>query len=151
MHVMIVDSDEAYSRSLKRILIGRGHEVDFFSDPLAACEFIDQIDRTAFLTAKDMPDAVVLDYVLPHLTGFQMLGRVGDLLKPSCRILFVTQCPEQLENANLKEMGIMGCMQKPVDMEILVRVLEGKARNQKTIGEPHPTKPVCFVRSRRTE
>jgi DNA-binding response OmpR family regulator len=77
-----------------------------------------------------MPDAVILEYVLPRLTGFQVLGRIGELLKANCRILFVTRRAEQLRNAKLREMGVLGCMQKPVDMDVLVRLLEGSTENK---------------------
>ena len=127
MRVMIVDNDEAWTRSLEILLKQRGYDVTAFTEPGRACEFIDQIHRAGFLTADDLPDAVVLDYVMPQMSGFQVLARIGSDLKAGCVVVFVTGHGDQLKNADLRKMGVVGCLEKPVDVDELVKVLEGKA------------------------
>ena len=125
MRIMIVDNDEAWTRSLTLLLKGRGHEVFPFTDPLAACDFIGQIAGTALLEDSDLPDAVVLDYVMPELSGFQVLGRIGDVLGSRCTIVFVTGHGEQVRNSRLMDMGVTACLAKPVDLDQLEKVLGG--------------------------
>jgi CheY-like chemotaxis protein len=126
MRVMIVDNDEAWTRSLTLLLTGRGYEVHPFTDPSKACEFIKQIADTGFVRESELPDAMVLDYVMPGMSGFQVLGRIGDSLGPTCRIVFVTGHGEQLRSARLTELGVAACLEKPVDLDRLVEALEGQ-------------------------
>ena len=127
MRVMIVDNDEAWTRSLTLLLMARGYEVHAFTNPDGACEFVRQIADTGFLGKDEMPDAVVLDYVMPEMSGFQVLGRIGDSLGRACTIVLVTGHGEQLRSAKLTEMGVAACLEKPVDLGELIAVLERRA------------------------
>ncbi len=60
---------------------------------------------------------------MPEMSGFQVLGRIGDALGPGCTIVIVTGHGEQLKNSRLTEMGVAACMAKPVDLDELERVL----------------------------
>lgn len=127
MHIMIVDNDEAWTRSLEILLKQRGYKVTAFTEAERACDFIDQVARAGFLSENDLPDAVVLDYVMPQLTGYQVLARIASELKKGCVVVFVTGHGDQLKNADFKQMGVAACLEKPVDVDELVKVLEGKA------------------------
>lgn len=127
MRVMIVDNDEAWTRSLEIVLKQRGYEVTAFTEPARACDFIDQVRKTSLLTEDDLPDAVVLDYVMPQMSGFGVLARIGSELKAHCVVVFVTGHGDQLEAADFRQMGVTACLEKPVDVDELVKVLEGKA------------------------
>ncbi len=127
MRVMIVDNDGAWTRSLELLLRERGYQVAAFTEPERACDYIDQITHAEFLPKADLPDVVVLDYVMPRLNGFQVLARIAPNLKADCVVLFVTGHGDQLGTVDLAQMGVAGCLEKPVDVDELVRVLEGKA------------------------
>lgn len=127
MRIMLVDNDAAWVRSLELLLKGRGHEVYAFTNPLEACDFIRQIFDTGFLSDKELPDAIVLDYLMPELSGYQVAARISGMLTNNCRIVFVTGHKEQLENSRLTETGITACLSKPVDFGLLESVLGGKA------------------------
>lgn len=127
MRVMIVDNDEAWTRSLEILLKQRGYEVTAFTESERACDFIDQVHGTDFLTDDDLPDAVILDYIMPQMSGFQVLARIASELKAGCVVVFVTGHGDQLQSADLKQMGVAACLEKPVDMDDLVKALEGKA------------------------
>ena len=127
MHVMIVDNDEAWTRSLEILLKQRGYNVTAFTEAERACDFIDQVARSGFLREDDLPDAVLLDYVMPQMSGFQVLARIASNLKSGCVVVFVTGHGDQLKNEDFKQMGVAGCLEKPVDVAELVKVLEGKA------------------------
>ncbi len=127
MRIMIVDNDEAWTRSLALLLSHRGDEVYAFTNPIEACEFVQQIANAGFLSPGAMPDAVILDYVMPELSGYQVLARISDELGVDCTIILVTGHAEQLASSRLTENGVTGCLEKPVDFDQLVRVLEGRA------------------------
>lgn len=143
MRILIVD-DDAWAEDLTGVLTRRGHKVHLFADPMKACTFVKDIARCGFLTAEDMPEAVILEYLLPQLTGFQVLERISALLKPDCRILFVTRRIEQLRNAKLQAMGIAGCIKKPADMDIVVGLVEGATGDQHLIARSEAKKHVSW-------
>ncbi len=123
MRIMIIDNDVAWTRSLSILLSEQGHDVRVFNDPVKACEYIVTDDRKK----SEMPNALVLDYLMPEMSGFQVLGRIWDQLGNDCRIAFVTGHGEQMRNARLQEMGVTACLEKPIDFDQLVEVLEGQA------------------------
>ena len=127
MRIMMVDNDAAWIRSQEILLKGHGHQVYAFTNPLEACDFIQQIYGTGFLGSDELPDAIVLDYVMPEMSGFQVLSRISDMLTKECRIVFVTGHSEQLETSRLTETDRISCLSKPVDFDLLENVLEGKA------------------------
>ena len=131
MRVMIVDNDEAWTRSLEILLKQRGYDVVAFTEPERACAFINRVHGTGFLTEDVEPDAVVLDYVMPRMTGLGVLAQISSELKPSCVVVFVTGHGDQLLSADLAQMGVAACLEKPVDVDDLIKVLEGKAHVQK--------------------
>ncbi len=123
MRVIVIDNDEAWTRSLSILFSARGYDVQVFNNPIMACEYIGTLEQDK----NEMPNAIVLDYLMPEMSGFKVLGWIADNLDKSCRIVFVTGYSEQLENAHLDEMGIAACLKKPVDFDELVNVLEGNA------------------------
>ena len=127
MRVMLVDNDEAWTRSLEIVLKQRGYDVAGFTDPERACDYIEQMAGTGLLQTGNMPDAVILDYLMPGMTGFGVLARIASRLKTGCAIIFVTGHGDQLKHADFKQMGVAGCLEKPVDVDELVNVLEKTA------------------------
>jgi len=126
MRVMIVDNDEAWVRSMTLLLTARGDEVYPFTDPAEACEFVRQIAEVGVIANQAMPEAVVLDYVMPEMSGVQVLGRIGAQLGAHCRVVFLTGHSELLRSANVSQMGVSACLEKPVDLGVLVDAIEGE-------------------------
>lgn len=124
MRVMIVDNDEAWTRSLTILLTGHGYDIQAFTDPIRACDFIRQVAEEG--SSGKMPDAVVLDYVMPGMNGLQVLARIERQLGPGCRVILMTGHGEQLRNAPLSEMGVASCLEKPVDLDSLEQALKGE-------------------------
>ena len=121
MRVMIIDNDTAWTRSLELILSQRGYEVVVFNDPVAACQYIDENYNTR---PAEMPDAVLLDYAMPRMSGFQVLTRIRDELPASGRVVFVTGHGDQIAHADLQQMGVDAWLAKPVEIDELTAVLE---------------------------
>jgi two-component system, OmpR family, response regulator MprA len=66
MRILVVDDDQAVRDSLRRSLAFNGYEVETASDGLAALESI----------ARQRPDAVVLDVMMPRLDGLEACRRL---------------------------------------------------------------------------
>jgi CheY-like chemotaxis protein len=124
MHIMIVDNDVAWTRSLEILLRQRGYQVSAFTDPECACDFICRMSGPGSPTADSQPDAVVLDYLMPKLSGFEVLARIGSHLRNGSVVVFVTGHGDQLQNADFKQLGVAACLEKPVDVDDLASVLE---------------------------
>lgn len=123
MRVMVVDNDRAWTRSLGILLSERGFDVRTFTEPEKAGEFVREAARTTSTTRTTMPDAVVLDYVMPRMGGLELLGLIRRDLKPDCKVVLVTGHKEQLDGERLCGMGVCACLAKPVDLDELVQIL----------------------------
>ena len=66
MHILVVDDDQAVRDSLRRSLAFNGYDVELAGDGLAALESI----------ARNRPDAVVLDVMMPRLDGLEACRRL---------------------------------------------------------------------------
>jgi two-component system response regulator MprA len=66
MRILVVDDDQAVRDSLRRSLAFNGYEVEVAGDGLAALESI----------ARQRPDAVVLDVMMPRLDGLEACRRL---------------------------------------------------------------------------
>jgi two-component system response regulator MprA len=66
MRILVVDDDQAVRDSLRRSLAFNGYDVELASDGLAALESI----------ARNRPDAVVLDVMMPRLDGLEACRRL---------------------------------------------------------------------------
>jgi two-component system, OmpR family, response regulator MprA len=66
MRILVVDDDQAVRDSLRRSLAFNGYDVELAGDGLAALESI----------ARNRPDAVVLDVMMPRLDGLEACRRL---------------------------------------------------------------------------
>jgi len=66
MRILVVDDDQAVRDSLRRSLAFNGYDVELAADGLAALESI----------ARNRPDAVVLDVMMPRLDGLEACRRL---------------------------------------------------------------------------
>jgi len=108
MHVMVLDDDAAMVRSLEIVLTGLGHEVTVFHDPVAAC---------AHLRGGPALDVLILDYMMPALTGLEVLERIGSHLGEGCKVILVTGHCDCLTPTRLKEERVHAVLPKPLDLD----------------------------------
>ncbi len=122
--VAIVDDDESIRRSLKRLLVGTGFEVEIFA---SGTEFLASLETRS-------PDGVVLDMYMPEMNGLEVQAHIrrNGLLIP---VVFITAH----ENANLRARalaaGAAAYLEKPVRKEILLAALS------KALGNARPAAP----------
>lgn len=77
MRIFIVDDEVQIGRSLRRLLVRRGHIVAAFTSAEDALEEID----------ASPPDAVLTDFQLPGADGVDLLARVQSLAPGARRLL----------------------------------------------------------------
>jgi len=113
--VMIVD-DSAFSRT-------------FLADLLQqqGCEVVGEADSIGPLveTYKQCkPDIVTMDIAMPGEDGFEC-SRALKLHDPDVKIVIISSMKDEETEAEARQIGVVGYIQKPVEGEILKRVIDG--------------------------
>ncbi len=74
------------------------------------------------------PDAVVLDYKMPYLTGLSVIEQLKKL-DPDCRTFLVTAWADRDILSRASRLGVCGCFYKPINFPVLAEaVLSGRKR-----------------------
>ncbi len=115
MNIIVIDDDRAFLRSAEILLARRGNRVTTFSDTAAACLFFEQYVAV---------DVLILDYVLDELTGVEFLRFIRSHLPPSCKVILISGHTDRVEGLDLDEMGIVGFLPKPLDLESLCDLMD---------------------------
>jgi len=121
MNVVVADNDLALLKSLEIVLKGEGHQVRTFSDPLEACRhLVDGCDL----------DVLVLDYLMPILTGTDLLCRVCQWRKVDFTVILISGHTDIIGLDDLEEIGVDHFLPKPIDLHRLCDlVAAGAASN----------------------
>jgi len=118
MKILMVDNDRSFLRSLDIVLGRNGHQVLAFADPREAAGFI------CSQPVEDI-DAVLVDYLMPELTGIQLIRTVHGHLPDRCRIVLLTGHAEDIPDEELAQTRIDVLCTKPLDVAELLEVIEG--------------------------
>lgn len=114
--VLLVDDEDAFTTSLKRVLNRRGFDVDVSSDGLSGLARIVQGDY----------DVVVLDVKMPGMNGIQVLTEIKRLSLPTRVILLTGHFSLPDEETTLKS-GAFAYLLKPYPIMKLVELIENAA------------------------
>jgi two-component system chemotaxis response regulator CheY len=110
--VLIVDDDPVLVDSLRELLHEEGYAVEGFTDARVAL---------ARLRAGARPDVVLLDYLMPAMTGEQFIEELdASGLHP--RIVLFTAMHESAFQP--KSSSIAGVIRKPFDLDPLLETLD---------------------------
>ncbi|AFM27075.1 response regulator [Desulfomonile tiedjei] len=71
---------------------------------------------------EDVPDVMVLDLKMPGIDGMEVLRRVRQAY-PQVQVVVLTGHGSEKDEAEAKRLGAFAYLQKPVDMERLVKTL----------------------------
>ena len=121
MKIVLIDDDCALNRSLDIVLSARGHHLVPFCDPEEAC---------SCLAAETEVDVVLLDYVMPGLSGIEVLERVGASLPQGCRVIVISGHTDLVDTKRLARVGVSTFLPKPIDVEELLRLIESVPSEQ---------------------
>lgn len=116
MRITVLDNDTSLLRSLRIILTRQGHEVQCFTDPLRA---LDALGMTA------EPDALLVDLVMPQMTGLEFLAAASTRLPRHCRKAIITGHAERLGERELAAAGVDALFPKPLELALITAFLRG--------------------------
>ena len=115
--VLVVDDNPDAATALGALLTSLGHETRIVHDGVRALE-----EAPAF-----RPDIVLLDIGMPGIDGFEVARRLRALRQePEPRIVAVTGWGDEMDRQQSREAGFDLHLVKPVDADVLARVLAEK-------------------------
>lgn len=120
--VLIVDDEEMVITSVRAYLtLETDFEVQGFTDPERAAQFL-----------KDQTIAVIVsDYLMPRMTGIQLLNKARELQPEASRVLLTGHADKQSAIAAINEVGLYQYIEKPWDnTQLLLVVQSGIERAQ---------------------
>lgn len=100
--------DDPVIRYLLEVLLAKrgGHQVVPVADPT----------RVAALAAEHAPDVILLDYVMPGLTGMEVVEELRkNPLTEKIPVVFLTGRTDVADVEQLEALGIKGVVEKPFD------------------------------------
>jgi DNA-binding NtrC family response regulator len=107
-HVLVVDDEELYRRSLERILRRVGHEVSESND---ATEALNAISEQPF-------DLVLVDLRMPGLNGIELMRQIRDI-NPDLPCIMVTGFGSPESSVDALRAGAFWYLEKPFDQSNL--------------------------------
>lgn len=116
--ILVVDDDPSYRELVRQVLDGRGHELAFAADPVAA----------SYALAHQTPDLLMLDVQMPAGGGRQVYRTVrGNPELAKLPILVVTGAGDAQRVCRLLEVPEdprIFMLPKPVHIQALVKAVE---------------------------
>ena len=115
--VLLVDDEKDFLDIMAERMRAQGLDVSTTTSAEAALNMVEE----------ESYDAVVMDFMMPAIDGFQALKLFKEK-KPEIQIILLTgNVPEQ-KRIEAKKLGALAVIEKPADLKVLIR----KIRNAKT-------------------
>ncbi len=113
MRITIVDNDRALLRSLEILLGAEGHEVCCFAEPGLALESLGTLPADAW------PELLLVDYMMPGMTGIDLLGALRMARPSDCTCVVITAHADQISQSALRDLGVETVLAKPLGLSAL--------------------------------
>lgn len=113
MKIVIIDDDMALLKTLE-MLFGTQHDVIAFYDPYEAYEFF---------RGSPPVDAIIVDYMMPSMTGDKLLNRIRDHVPGGCKIILISGYTDKIRSLDLEQMGVTTFLPKPLDLDNLFKAV----------------------------
>jgi DNA-binding response OmpR family regulator len=111
--VLVVDDDDATRISLAAALRREGFSVDQACDGIRALRLLEQSEY----------DAVVLDIMLPRVSGYEVLDRLLTTTPRARTFIIVTTTIDDVYSGLLRPEGVQVVIRKPFDVEMLAALM----------------------------
>jgi signal transduction histidine kinase len=112
-HILVVEDDPDALQTLRFMLELEGHHVDVASDG----------DRAIELAVSRRPQVVLLDIGLPGIDGYEVAKRLRQALGPEVLLVALTGYGRHEDQLRALSAGCDAHLLKPVDRELLKRVI----------------------------
>lgn len=108
--VLLIDDDEDLMEIVSERLKNRGMNVDTVGD----------VDTALLWMTNEHYDAIVLDFMMPGMDGFEIIQTIRKQ-QPGIRIILVTGQMLADEGRKAIQMGADVVLEKPADLEVLAK------------------------------
>ncbi len=112
--ILVVDDEKETVEMIGKFLERKNHNVDCAFDGKAGLDLIEANDY----------DFIFADHNMPELTGLELIRYVKEN-KPDSKIVMITGYPE-MERVLPECLGADGYIEKPVQLEAIQKIIEGK-------------------------
>lgn len=113
--VLIVDDEDMVITSIRAFLqLETDYKVTGVTEPLQAVKYLE----------TNPVDVVVSDYLMPKMTGLQVLAKAKDLQPEAARVLLTGHADKQSAIQAINEVGLFQYLEKPWDNAQLLLVIQ---------------------------
>lgn len=113
--VMVVDDDPSTLSYLEKILVKFGYQVTTMSNPHEAYRALE----------TEKPDLLILDLLMPQMTGFEFLQQIRSQAKHShIRVIVGTSRSNKEDLAEIFKLGANDYLAKPFNVQDLEKIIE---------------------------
>lgn len=112
--ILIIDDDREITESMRLALEAQGYEVFNGSDG----------NQGLAMTARELPDLVILDMMMPKRSGFLVLENLRRTLKVPIRVIMITANEGNRHKAYAETLGVDDYIRKPFPMDRLLESVE---------------------------
>lgn len=132
--VLLVDDEEDFLEIMSERMTARGMEVTTCT---SAEEAIQTIQSNNF-------DAIILDFMMPGMDGFQALKAIKDQ-QPESQIILLTGHATLEKGVEAMKMGATDFLEKPADIEALEKKIKDASARRMLIVEKETEKRIQDV------
>ena len=112
--ILFVDNEESQIEMMQRMLTRLGYDVEFAKNANEALQILDNGEFPLIIT----------DLKMPEMDGAELCRRIRKI-KPESFIYAFSGYLVEFDVEKLEESGFDGHLNKPVDMQVLERAIEG--------------------------
>jgi DNA-binding response OmpR family regulator len=113
--ILVVDDSTTNVVLLEAILDEKGYRIETALNAKEAYAII----------AQEIPDLILLDLLMPKISGFDFLAQIRSSEKTlSTPVIVVSALTDEENIAKIMEMGAIDFIKKPIDLQYLVEKVE---------------------------
>lgn len=118
--ILIVDDSNTNVILLEAILKNKGYNV----------EKALSVSEANQLIRKEMPDLILLDLRMPHISGYKFLESIkrNDRTK-NIPVIIVSAITENESKERVQRFGIVDYLEKPIDLKAMIEIVEKSLLN----------------------
>lgn len=113
-NILVVDDEAAVAGFVGELLRVNGYRVHVETHPKNAL--------TAFLSAPEKYDLLIVDQTMPEITGLQLADQLH-VIQPELPVILCTGGSEAVKEDNVEELGVSAICKKPMESETLLRLV----------------------------